>query len=131
MVKLYLKAGAIPLVRGNVPQTCMMLHTKNLIFGEARNPLRQDRSCGGSSGGEAGLVVSRCVPFGLGTDIGGSVRFPSAFCGIYGIKPTSSRVTMYGVPPARIDRSPYSCPAPLSACIGPIGFSVDDLIVNC
>ena len=40
MVKLYLKAGAIPLVSGDVPQTCMMLHTKNLIFGEARNPLR-------------------------------------------------------------------------------------------
>jgi Asp-tRNA(Asn)/Glu-tRNA(Gln) amidotransferase A subunit family amidase len=54
------------------------------------------RTCGGSSGGNGGLIASNCVPVGLGTDIGGSVRFPAAFCGIYGFKATDRRVSREG-----------------------------------
>lgn len=88
LVKLVLKAGGIPLVRGNVPQTALSINTANLVFGEAQNPNDRTRSCGGSSGGDAGLVASKCVPIGFGTDIGGSLRFPAVFCGIMGFKPT-------------------------------------------
>ena len=96
-----MEAGAIPIVRGNMPQSALSLHTKNLIFGEARHPLKQERSCGGSFGGDAGLVAARCVPCGLGSDIGGSIRYPAAFCGVYGFKPTTYRVSFKGTAPAR------------------------------
>ena len=75
------------MVRANTPQT-ITVHAKNLIWGEAKNAHQFERSCGGSSGGDAGLVLARCVPLGLGTDIGGSIRFPAVFCGIFGFKPT-------------------------------------------
>jgi len=52
------------------------------------NPHDALRTCGGSSGGDAGLVAARCVPFALGTDIGGSIRCPAHFNGVYGFKPT-------------------------------------------
>jgi Asp-tRNA(Asn)/Glu-tRNA(Gln) amidotransferase A subunit family amidase len=76
------------MVRGNLPQFMMMGHTDNTIFGEAKNPYNKDRTCSGSSGGDAGLVAARCVPFSIGTDIGGSVRAPAAACGLVGYKPT-------------------------------------------
>ena len=60
------------------------------------NPLNTQRTCGGSSGGEAGLIVARCSPVGIGSDIGGSIRIPSEFCGIYGFKPTSGRISIKG-----------------------------------
>jgi len=90
--------------------------------------MNQERSCGGSSGGEGGLIASRCIPCGLGSDIGGSVRFPAAFCGIYGFKPTGARVTMKGVPGARRHR--HKAPGHLDSVIGPMGSSVDDMIIQ-
>lgn len=96
VVKLFLKAGAIPLVRGNVPQSCLSIYTTNLIWGEAKNPLDVERTTGGSSGGDAAMIVARCVPIGMGTDIGGSVRIPAGFCGIIGFKPTQTRSTKRG-----------------------------------
>jgi len=101
VVKQYLKAGGIPIVRGNVPQSALSIHCANLVFGEAKNPLQPERSTGGSSGGDAGMVAARCVPLGVGSDIGGSLRFPASFCGIYGFKPTQSRFTRLGHAPAR------------------------------
>ena len=88
IVELYLKAGAIPLVRGNCAMGAMAIHTKNLVFGETLNPLNTQRSCGGSSGGDSGLVAARCVPLGVGIDVGGSIRIPAAFTGICGFKPS-------------------------------------------
>ena len=108
-----------------------MIHTKNLVFGEARNPHNVNRSCGGSSGGDAGMVASKCVPFSIGTDMGGSIRFPAAFCGVYGFKPTNGRTTSYGVPPPRIKRDKYASPGPVPVVLGPLGSSVDDIIANC
>lgn len=81
--------GAVPMVRGNVPQFCYVGHTDNNVFGLSKNPYDQDRTVSGSSGGDAALVASRCVPFSIGTDIGGSIRAPAACNGIVGFKPTS------------------------------------------
>ena len=83
-----LEAGAIPLVRGNVPLAGASIHTKNYVWGRAKNPYDQSRSCGGSSGGDAGLVATRCVPIALGSDIGGSLRIPASFTGVLAFKPT-------------------------------------------
>jgi len=60
------------------------------------NPWNRTRTSGGSSGGESGLVSARCSPSGFGTDVGGSVRIPSLYCGIYGFKLTNGRVTKMG-----------------------------------
>ena len=92
-----LKAGAIPLVRGNVPQGALSIHSSNPIWGCAKNPHDQDRSCGGSSGGDAGLVASRCVPIAMGSDIGSSIRIPAHFCGVVGFKPTQGRISPKGM----------------------------------
>lgn len=89
IVAMLKKEGAIPMVRGNLPQYCMAGHTENRIFGRAMNPYDNDRTCGGSSGGDAGLVASKCVPFAVGSDIGGSIRCPAACNGTIGFKPTA------------------------------------------
>lgn len=83
-----LESGVIPLVRGNVPQSAMIAHTDNYIWGRAKNFFDHDRSCGGSSGGDAGLVAARCVPLGIGSDIASSLRIPAHFNGVYTFKPT-------------------------------------------
>lgn len=77
------------MVKGNLPQYCYLGHTINKIFGLAKNPFDNTRTCSGSSGGDAGLVASKCVAFGVGTDIGGSIRAPASCNGIIGFKPTS------------------------------------------
>ena len=79
---------AIPIIRGNVPQGALSIHTTNNIWGTAKNPHDQERTCGGSSGGDAGLVSARCAPIAIGSDIGGSIRIPATFNGIVGFKPT-------------------------------------------
>ena len=71
-------------------------HTFNEVWGLAHNPWNPERSVAGSSGGEAGLVASRCVVAGIGTDIGGSIRLPASFNGICGFKPTSKRTSHDG-----------------------------------
>ena len=71
--------GAIPLVKTNIPVGCSSYHSKNDIWGEAQNPWDSERSCGGSSGGVAGVLSARCVPFSIGSDIGGSLRVPAQF----------------------------------------------------
>jgi Asp-tRNA(Asn)/Glu-tRNA(Gln) amidotransferase A subunit family amidase len=85
-------AGAIVLARGNVPEFAMAAETDNLRYGRTNNPLAVERTCGGSSGGDAALVASGCVAAGLGSDILGSIRIPASFCGIVGFKPTSAAV---------------------------------------
>jgi len=127
-VKLYLKAGAIPIVRGNVPQSALSLDCENMVWGYARNPHDQSRSVGGSSGGDAGLVAAKCVPFALGSDIGGSLRFPALFCGIAGFKPTQNRLTKRGNGVAR--KGKFSMHTHLVGTAGPMGSSVMDLVLG-
>jgi len=97
VVETLVKAGAIPFVKGNVPLSLMIIESTNDIFGRARNPWNPDFTPGGSSGGDAALVAFGAASLALGTDIGGSVRQPSAFCGLFSIKPTPERISMRGV----------------------------------
>mmetsp|Transcript_30804 Transcript_30804/g.22904 ORF Transcript_30804/g.22904 Transcript_30804/m.22904 type:complete len:150 (+) Transcript_30804:490-939(+) len=96
-VRTLIEQGAIPIAKSNISQASLFAHSVNGIYGLALNPHDQERSCGGSSGGEAGLQAAQCSLFGLGGDIGGSIRIPSSFCGVRGIKLTSNRVTLQGL----------------------------------
>jgi fatty acid amide hydrolase len=89
-------AGAIILGKTNVPQLLMMNESDNPVYGRTNNPANLERSCGGSSGGEAAIIAAGGSPLGLGSDIGGSVRLPAHACGIQSLKPTSGRLTMHG-----------------------------------
>jgi fatty acid amide hydrolase len=121
-----LDAGAIILVKGNIPQLVYSCHSDNRVWGCAKNPYDQSRSCGGSSGGDAGLVASRCIPMALGTDIGGSIRIPCHFTGIRGFKPTSERTSALGS--INILPNNFIPRVVIKGAIGPMGRSVDDLV---
>lgn len=84
-------AGGIVLGKTNVPQLMAFVETENPVYGLTRNPWHPERACGGSTGGEGALIAAGGSPLGLGTDIGGSIRVPSAFCGLFGLKPTTGR----------------------------------------
>ncbi len=90
------KAGAIPLGVTNVPELCMWMETYNRIYGRTKNPYDKRRIVGGSSGGEGAIIASGGSPFGLGSDIGGSIRMPAFFNGIFGHKPTGGLVPNTG-----------------------------------
>ncbi|KAI0778153.1 general amidase [Trametes elegans] len=97
LVKLLQQAGAVLYVRTNVPQTLMWGETYNNIFGRTLNPYNRKLTAGGSSGGESALISMHGSPLGVGSDIGGSIRVPSHFCGLYGFKPSSHRMPSYGI----------------------------------
>ena len=82
------KAGAIVLGNTNAPEGGLWMETYNKVYGRTNNPWDLERTSGGSSGGEAAIIAAGGAPFGIGSDIGGSIRLPSAFCGIVGHKPT-------------------------------------------
>jgi len=84
-------AGAIVIGKTNVAQLLLFIETDNPVYGRTNHPDDPERSCGGSSGGEGALLATGASALGLGTDIGGSVRVPAAFCGVYALKPTSGR----------------------------------------
>lgn len=89
-------AGAIPMGVTNVPELCMWYETHNYIYGRTNNAYSEHHICGGSSGGEGALVGSGASPFGLGSDIGGSIRMPAFFNGVFGHKPTGGLVPSTG-----------------------------------
>ncbi|KXX77504.1 Acetamidase [Madurella mycetomatis] len=88
-----LSLGAVLFCKTSLPQTLLFGETKNNIIGQTLNPHNQNLSCGGSSGGEAALQALRGSTLGVGTDIGGSVRIPAAFTGIFSLKPTPERLS--------------------------------------
>lgn len=90
------RAGAIVLGKTNVPQLMIWHESDNPRYGRTNNPWNLERTCGGSSGGEAALIAARGSPLGLGNDLGGSIRIPAHFCGIHGIKPSSLRLPRSG-----------------------------------
>lgn len=85
-------AGAIPLGVTNVSELCMWMESNNRVYGRTNNPYDPSRIVGGSSGGEGAIVGAGASPFGLGSDIGGSIRMPAFFNGVYGHKPTGGLV---------------------------------------
>jgi amidase len=89
-------AGAILLGKTNTPEFTWSFETDNLVYGRTNNPWSLDLSPGGSSGGAAAIVAACGAPFDIGSDTGGSIRVPSHFCGVVGIKPTSGRVPRTG-----------------------------------
>jgi fatty acid amide hydrolase 2 len=121
-------AGAIPLGVSNVPEWGMWCETYNEVYGRTNNPYDLKRTPGGSSGGEGALVGAGGSPLGLGSDIGGSVRMPAAFCGVFGHKPTHGLLPLTGHHPVYVDRdwrhghpgspmiSPYLAIGPLARC---------------
>lgn len=97
VVELLHDMGAILYVKTNTPTGMLMPESINNIWGETRNPIHKKLTPGGSSGGEGALVAMRASPLGLGTDIAGSVRIPSGFCHLYGLKASSGRFPTWGV----------------------------------
>jgi len=89
-------AGAIVLGKTNTPELTLSFETDNPVYGRTNNPYDLGRTPGGSSGGAAAIVAAMGSPIDLGSDTGGSIRLPSHFCGIAGIKPTSGRVPRTG-----------------------------------
>jgi aspartyl-tRNA(Asn)/glutamyl-tRNA(Gln) amidotransferase subunit A len=92
LVRRLRDSGVVILGKTNTPAFGYKGETDNLIFGATRNPWNLERTTGGSSGGAAGAIASGLGSIGIGSDGGGSIRIPSSFCGIFGLKPTFGRV---------------------------------------
>ncbi|HEY6236229.1 MAG TPA: amidase family protein [Candidatus Elarobacter sp.] len=117
-------AGAIVLGKTNVAQMLLAVESSNPVYGRTNNPWNVDRGPGGSSGGEGAIVAAGGSPLGLGTDIGGSVRVPAAFCGIAALKPTQGRTP---------DRGRCSVPIGQRAVVSQVGVlarSVEDVALG-
>ena len=92
IVDRMMNAGAIPIGRTNLPEMGMRLDTDNPLRGRTFNPWNKELTPGGSSGGEAAAIATGMSPFGLGNDIGGSLRNPAYCCGIASLKPSIGRI---------------------------------------
>ncbi|OCF37149.1 amidase [Kwoniella heveanensis BCC8398] len=96
MTKIMRQCGAVLFCKTNVPTAMMMAETYNNTWNYTTNPYNRDCSSGGSSGGESALLALKGSPLGVGTDIGGSIRIPASFCGLYSLKPSFGRFATYG-----------------------------------
>ena len=129
LVTELIRKGAIPFVRTNLPQGMMTpVESANPVYGRTQNAHHPGRTSGGSSGGEGVAIATCCSPAGIGSDIGGSIRIPSLFNGVFGFLPTPGRISLKG--------HPIQNPAPwledipqtlVHATCGPIAKSVSDL----
>ncbi len=92
MVQRLKAAGALVIGKTNTPEFGTGSHTFNSVFGTTRNPWNTDKTAGGSSGGAAAVLASGMLPLADGSDMGGSLRNPAAFCGVVGFRPSLGRV---------------------------------------
>ena len=125
VIQLILNMGFIPFVRSNVPQGVRTIETNNNMFGYCKNPWNKERSCGGSSGGESGLVASYCSPIGLGSDIGGSLRVPADWCGLSTLK-ANGRISKIG----NAYYGKMSGGGSVKGCLGFLTRNSEDLIIT-
>lgn len=108
-------AGAIPLGVTNISELCMWMESVNRVYGRSSNPYDASRIVGGSSGGEGAAIASGVSPFGLGSDVGGSIRGPAYFNGIFGHKPSPMVVPNSGqYPEAEGAIRRYLCTGPMA-----------------
>jgi len=110
-------AGAVVLGKTNTPEWGAGSHTFNPVFGATRNPWNLERSAGGSSGGAAAALAAGLIPIADGSDLGGSLRNPAAFCGVVGFRPT----------PGRVPSWPTDDPWDSMSVEGPMGRTVGDV----
>ncbi|EEP81956.1 hypothetical protein UREG_06821 [Uncinocarpus reesii 1704] len=107
--------GAVLYVKTNVPTAMLMGETINNVWGETVNPIHKKLTPGGSSGGEGAIGAMRASPLGVGTDVGGSIRIPSAYTHLYGLKPSLGRFPTWGAKPAIAGQDIiYSVSGPMS-----------------
>jgi amidase len=123
VVKRLRNAGAILLGKTNLPELALAFESDNLVYGKTNNPYDLSCTSGGSSGGEAAIIASGGSPLGMGNDLGGSIRLPSHFCGIAGIKPNSGRFPRTGhfLPPGGAIDNWWQ--------VGPMARFVEDLML--
>ncbi len=120
VVRRLKQAGGIVLGKTNLPEIGMAGESDNLVYGRTNNPYDLTCSPGGSSGGESAIIAAGGSPLGIGTDIGGSIRYPAHCCGIAGIKPTMGRIPWH---------APYGFTDELRQS-GPMARTVADLILS-
>jgi len=115
IVKRMKDAGFIMLGKTNIPEGAMWIESYNKVYGRTKNPYDTSRGVGGSSGGEGAIIAAGASPAGIGSDIGGSIRYPSFFNGICGHKPTNTLVPQTGhYPPASGQLGKYMTPGPMA-----------------
>ncbi|KFQ34356.1 Vitamin D3 hydroxylase-associated protein, partial [Mesitornis unicolor] len=117
IVQVLKSQGAIPFVKTNIPQTMINYDCSNPIFGQTLHPLNHQKSPGGSSGGEGALIAGGGSILGIGSDIAGSIRLPSSFCGLCGLKPTGNRIRYI----------PTTFVLAVTGMLGPMARDVDSL----
>ncbi|XP_069088849.1 vitamin D3 hydroxylase-associated protein-like isoform X2 [Pleurodeles waltl] len=123
MVQVLKKQGAIPFVKTSASQSMFNFDCSNPINGQTLNPRNHKKTPGGSSGGEGALIGSGGSVLGFGSDIAGSIRVPSSFCGLCGLKPTVSRLSLKGI------ASPVNGLSSVQSMIGPMARDVDSLVL--
>lgn len=99
VVRQFRKAGAIPIALTNVPELLLWFASSNKLYGTTNNPFDLTRTPGGSSGGEAALVSACGTPLSICSDIGGSIRMPAFYCGLFGHKPSHKVIDWRGTFP--------------------------------
>lgn len=122
-VQRLVDAGAIPFGKTNVPYLASDLQSYNRIYGITHNPWNRELTAGGSSGGAAAALAAGFTPIELGSDIGGSIRIPAHFCGVYGHKPTHGIISLRGHVPG----PPGTLSEPHLAVAGPMARTAGDL----
>ncbi|KAI0778712.1 amidase [Trametes elegans] len=119
------KAGAVFYVKTANPQTLLSLETNNNIYGRTLNPHNRSLTPGGSSGGESALMAVHGSPLGIGTDIGGSIRIPAAYMGLYGLKGSVGRMPHAGL------LGTHDGMDAIVGALGPLATSARDLALFC